>query len=213
MQVIKRFISISKISQKMNYPSADRNKSFILEVLKREFDCEGERSVLEIASGTGQHIVYFAAHFPNYTFQPSEYDTRLLDSIKTYVDDAPTKNVHQPQQIDVTKEFFFADPFDYIVNVNMFHITPFGCSVGFFRNGGKVLKQGGKIITYGPYAVNGVLEPQSNVQFDAGLKRQNPEWGVRDVEDLKKVAKEFGVILVRSYDLPANNKCLVWQKH
>lgn len=207
--LLRQYVSFS---QKINYPSADRNKSYILEVLQKEFDESTKANVLEIASGTGQHASYFAQSFPNFIFQPSEYDKSLFESISAYADDTPTNNVKQPLQIDVTQDFSNIGVFDYIINVNMFHITPFKCTIGFFENGSKVLKTGGKIVTYGPYKVNGVLEPASNVQFDAGLRRQNVEWGVRDIKDLKAIAEQYRIMLLRSYDLPSNNKCLVWQK-
>lgn len=202
-------------SNKVHYPAAERNQSYILEVLKKHFDTGKPGNVLEIASGTGQHVSYFATHFPNLTFQPSEYDSSLFASLEAYARDTPTKNVKNPVQIDIT-----TDPdswnlnllYDYVINVNMIHISPYQCTVGLFKNGCKILIDGGVLVTYGPYAHNGVITPESNVNFDRSLRRQNPEWGLRDIADLKKLAEDFGVKLLKIYDLPANNKCLVWKK-
>lgn len=184
-------------------------------MLKKHFNTEIQGNVLEIASGTGQHVSYFAEHFPNLTFQPSEYEKSLFDSIEAYARDTPTKNVKKPVEIDVTVDadkWGLGVVFDYVFNVNMVHISPYECSVGLFKNGGKVLKSGGLLVTYGPFAHNGVITPESNVNFDRSLRRQNPEWGLRDINDLEKLAQRYGIKLLKIYDLPANNKCLVWKK-
>lgn len=183
--------------------------------MKKHFDTEKKGNVLEIASGTGQHISYFATHFPNLVFQPSEYDTSLFGSIAEYARETPTKNVKSPVKIDIT-----TDPeswnlntfYDYLINVNMIHISPFACTVGLFQHGGKILKKEGLLVMYGPYAHNGIITPQSNINFDKGLKAQNPEWGLRDICDLEKLAENVGLELIKIYDLPSNNKCLVWRK-
>lgn len=199
---------------KVFYPSADRNKSFILDVLKQHFDADKQGTVLEISSGTGQHISYFAQHFPLLTFQPTEYEKSLFKSIEAYALDTPTKNVKLAIHVDVTTDFetWNTDKqlYDYLINVNMIHIAPYQCSIMLFQNAGKLLKNKGLMITYGPYAVDGVLTPQSNVDFDRNLRTQDSEWGVRDVKDLENLAKQNNMKLLKVYDLPANNKCLVW---
>lgn len=196
----------------MFYPAAERNKSFILDVLKQYLNPTSGK-VLEISSGTGQHIAHFAENFPKLVFQPSEYDNSLFKSIKTYADNVPTKNIKPPIKIDVTtdyRQWNCGNNYDCLININMLHITPFSCSIGLFKNAAGVVKKGGFIITYGPYANNGILEPESNVNFNRGLKMQNSEWGVRDIEDLKRIAGEYKIELLKIHDLPANNKCLVW---
>lgn len=99
-----------------------------------------------------------------------------------------------------------------MLNINMMHISPFQCSEGLFWNASRLLKQGGLLITYGPYAVDGKLTPESNVQFDASLKYRNPSWGIRDVRELEKLSNTNGITLKQMFDLPANNKCLIWEK-
>lgn len=188
-----------------------------MEVLQRHLDPSKPANVLEISSGTGQHISYFAQHFPNLTFQPSEYEEGLFRSIKAYAKDTPTKNVKNPVMIDVTTDSetwnVYTEKFDYLININMMHIAPIDCTVGLFKNAGNILKPNGLMITYGPYAFDGIIEPQSNIDFDKGLRRQHPEWGLRDVRDMLKIATEYGIKFLKKYDLPANNKCLIWQKH
>ncbi|KHJ98884.1 hypothetical protein OESDEN_01123 [Oesophagostomum dentatum] len=125
--------------------------------------------LLEISSGTGQHIIKFAEKFPGVTFQPSEIDARSLHSIVAYID--------------------------------------------HHRAAGVLLKRGsGLLITYGPYAIDGVISPQSNIDFDAGLRSQNPEWGLRDVSQLSTLASSCGLTLVARHNMPANNHMLIFSR-
>nr|CAI5851435.1 unnamed protein product [Callosobruchus analis] len=194
--------------------SADRNKTPILEILKKYFkNIEG--NVLEISSGTGQHLAHFAPNFPKLTFQPSEFDTSLFPSIKAYAEDVPTRNVKEPVYIDAAddwRNWNVGNNFDYVINVNMIHVSPYSCTVGLFRNVSEILKPGGIMITYGAYANNGIIEPQSNIDFDKEIRRRNKEYGIRDIQDLIKLAKDYGIELTNIHDMPANNKCLVWKK-
>ncbi|CAG9813802.1 unnamed protein product [Phaedon cochleariae] len=214
--LIKHFSSgLIRMSRKINYPSADRNKTPILEVLQKHIDHTVEGKVLEISSGTGQHLAHFAPNFPKLTFQPTEVETSLFDSIDAYADDVPTKNVKKALFVNVMEDFAqwgLAGDFDYVINVNMIHVTPFSCSIGLFKNVSEALKPKGLLFTYGAYANNGVLEPQSNRDFDKNIRLKDPNCGVRDIQDLVKVAETYGIKLVCIYELPANNKCLVWKK-
>lgn len=158
---------------------------------------------------------YFAKHFPKLTFQPSECETPLLESIKAYAEETPTKNVKLPIRIDIThdpKTWGIDKQFDYMININMIHVSPPECTEALFRNAGDILKPSGILITYGAYAHNGRITPQSNVEFDKGLRIQNPEWGLRDINDIENIANKFGIQLLKIHDLPANNKCLAWRK-
>ncbi len=101
---------------------------------------------------------------------------------------------------------------DLVFNANMIHIAPIAVCHGLFRGAGRVLGEGGILMTYGPYAVHGVLAPQSNVDFDASLKSRNSEWGIRDIDLCEEIAREHGLALSETYDVPANNKILVWRK-
>lgn len=207
-------------------PSASRNQGPILEFLKTVLDTETPNlKLLEVSSGTGQHISYFSSRFPNIQFHPSEYNVAMLDSIRAYRDKFQAQNVLDPVHIDITLPYSdwglnadgerFADlakQYDYVLNVNMIHITPIECTEGLFRNSAKLLKPGtGLLITYGPYAVDGVISPESNVNFDKMLKSQDPRWGVRDLGMLKKLGQLFGLSCIDVYDMPANNKCIVWK--
>lgn len=145
----------------------------------------------------------------------------MFNSIKAYR--GTQKNVLDPVFIDVSEPLdqweskFDGKPlsdcqFDYMLNINMMHITPFDCSEGLFKNASKLLKPQGLMFTYGPYAENGVLTPESNVSFDKSLRSQNPAWGIRDISDLKKIAEQNSIELSEINNLPSNNKLLVWKK-
>ncbi|KAK9759262.1 Protein of unknown function (DUF938) [Popillia japonica] len=94
----------------------------------------------------------------------------------------------------------------------MLQVSPFKCTLGLFKAAGNILKPNALMITYHPLAFNGVIEPQSNRDFDLELKSKNPEWGIRDLSDLKKIGEVNGIEFQQLYDLPANNKCVIWKK-
>ncbi|XP_058820064.1 methyltransferase-like 26 [Topomyia yanbarensis] len=211
--------------RKLSNPAGERNKRPILEVLNKYLDkSQPGKKLLEISSGVGLHAAFFAPHFPSIRFQPSEYDTSLFGSIEAYRHEANVPNLQSPIAIDISRpctewnndhQINFAtsaESFDYILNINMIHISPIECSQGLFWNASRLLKKGGLLITYGPYAVNGTLTPESNVQFDASLRSRNPAWGVRDTTALEKLSTANGIALKQSFDLPSNNKCLIWEK-
>lgn len=206
-------------AKKMIYPAADRNKEPILSVLKHHIRPGPNQTFLEISSGSGQHMAHFAPNFPQVTFLPSELEPHCLESISGHCQGL--QNVLAPVKIDITTDYqtwpgygniFLEKSFDYIYNANLMHISPFKCSEGLFRNCGHLLKSTGVLFTYGPYAFDGQLFPESNVRFDQNLKSQNPEWGIRDISDLKKLAKINGIQLTEIIDMPANNKTLIWKR-
>ncbi|XP_018349139.1 PREDICTED: UPF0585 protein C16orf13 homolog A [Trachymyrmex septentrionalis] len=204
-------------AKKLIYPAADRNKDPILSVLKRYIQPGRNQTLLEISSGTGQHVAHFAPHFPQVTFYPSEYDPKLLDSIAAYANGY--SNIKSPIRIDITTDYrlwgngiFKSNSLEYIYNANMIHISPYQCTIGLFNNANQLLKPNGLLITYGPYAFDGQITPQSNVDFNESLKLQDPNWGLRDVTVLKKLAEENNITLIEIVDMPANNKTIIWKK-
>ena len=203
--------------KKLKNPSGERNKEPILEAIKQYIDINSTKKLLEISSGTGLHSSFFAGNFLSVTFQPTEYNVNLFQSIREYSKDFP-ENILEPIQVDISKHFDELDPliknekFDYILNINMIHISPIECTHGLFANSSKLLHSNGLLFTYGPYAVNGVLIPESNIRFNNMLKSDNPSWGIRDLKDLEIIAKSYQIELVKVHDLPANNKFVVWKK-
>ncbi len=198
--------------------AAERNKGPILEVLKGYLGDGTPRRLLEVASGDGTHTAHLGRALPNVTFQPTEYDKSMLSHIVSNA--RGMKNVLKPISLDVSKpDEAVRDlggeegaKFDCVFCANLVHISPYSCTVGLFRLSGSVLPAGGRLFTYGPYAENGVLTPESNVNFDKMLKGRDPQWGIRDIKDLSAEAAKNGMELEKRHDMPANNKILVWRK-
>ncbi|VDM75419.1 unnamed protein product [Strongylus vulgaris] len=199
--------------------AAERNANPIANVLNRYL--LDDMKLLEIASGTGQHVIKFAEKFPGVTFQPSEIDARSLHSIVAYIDHYRLGNVRVPLFIDVTKPVnHWALPGDYgpravdvILSINMIHISCDAAVEGLFKAASVLLKRGsGLLITYGPYAIDGVISPQSNIDFDARLRSQHPEWGLRDTGYLTRLASNCGLTMIARHDMPANNHMLIFSR-
>lgn len=210
--------STSMTTKKLVYPAADRNKNPILLILQKYIQSSPGQIFLEISSGTGQHVAHFAPHFPEITFYPSEYDLKLIESITAYANGF--SNIKQPLHIDIKTDFhiwenniFKEASIDYIYNANLIHISPYECSIGLFSNAGKLLKNNGILFTYGPYAIDGKITPESNINFDKSLRLQDPRWGLRDINDLKELAEKNRLKLINIYDMPANNKTIIWKKY
>lgn len=147
----------------------------------------------------------------------------MFESIKAYR--GSQANILDPIFVDISQDLSQQEAkykdqplkacqnaFDFILNINMIHISPLKCTEGLFRNASKLLKTQGLLFTYGPYSENYKITPESNVAFDESLRSQNKEWGIKDICDLKKLADENSIDLIKIYDLPANNKLLVWKK-
>lgn len=206
----------------MIYPAATRNQEPILQVLKRLIFCDddaegGNPLFVEISSGSGQHLAHFAPHFPNVTFQPTEYDKTLLGSITYYANNCPTMNIKQPMLLDIRDKMadygFKENSVDYMYNANMIHISPFECTIGLFENARDHLKSDALLITYGPYSKDGVITPESNKQFNASLKARDPSWGLRDINEVVKLAEQNNLSLMDTVEMPANNHILIFKKN
>ncbi|XP_048465840.1 methyltransferase-like 26 [Rhincodon typus] len=138
-------------------------------------------------------------------------------NISAYIAATKVANVKQPLHIDCSQSWetwrgVKPNSFDLIVNINMIHITEMKCTEGLFKGAGQLLKPEALLITYGPYAINGVITPQSNIDFDLSLRQRNPIWGLRDISLLKKLAEENGMTFKQMVDMPASNKCVIFQK-
>jgi len=205
-------------SNMLRYPAAERNKEPILNILKQILSSDHKMRALEIGSGSGQHIAHFASHFANIEWQPSDVDERLFESIESYAKHNNLSNLLSPILLDVSSNVTQwpvdkQTKFDLIICSNVIHISPWKCTLGLFEGTSALLKDGtGLLITYGPYAVDGILTPESNVNFDISLRSQNPEWGVRDIRDLKQLAEKNKMIFVSMHCMPANNKVLIFRK-
>jgi Protein of unknown function (DUF938) len=191
-------------------PSASRNTQPILKILQGILPDKG--LVLELASGTGEHVCAFAQAFPNLTFQPSDVDGPSLESIRLATQEMGLSNVLPPLRIDATDEDWPVSQADAIICINLVHISPFEACEGLMRGSGKVLSPGGYLYLYGAYKFDGQHTSPSNVAFDGYLRSQNPAWGVRDLKEVKQAAQRHGLSFVKCVDMPANNFSVIFQQ-
>jgi|SRR6516165_131871 hypothetical protein len=192
-----------------------RNRDPILRVYKDLFPESG--TALELASGSGAHINYFAPHFREIQFQPSDYDTDVFEAIKKNRGEAGNANVADPIKIDLTKPETWPDAkdglYDVIFVINLFQVAPVAIADGIAQVAAKVLKDTGFLAIYGPFKVDGNYTTDSNQSFDQEiLAAKVPEWGLKDVRDLEQSANKHGIILKQRLDLPANNFILLFGK-
>jgi hypothetical protein len=188
---------------------AERNTGAILAVLERVLPPRGK--VLEIASGTGQHVVAFAARLQALDWQPSDIDAELRASVARRVAEAALPNVAPPVALDVTQRPWPLARADAVICSNMIHIAPWEATEGLFAGAGAILSANGPLVTYGPYKRGGEHTAPSNAAFDASLRERNPAWGVRDVDDVVDVAALHGFALAEVIEMPANNLTLVFR--
>lgn len=188
-------------------PSAERNKQPILEVLARVLPAAG--LVLEIGSGTGQHVAHFARALPGLTFQPSEMEVARHPSIAAWT--AGLANVRPAMAFDLARFPWPVAAADAIVCINVIHISPWEATLALMKGAGELLPPGGVLVTYGPYRREGSHTAPSNEAFDASLKARNPGWGVRDLEAVAAAAKDNGLGLEEVVPMPANNFMLVFR--
>ena len=193
-------------------PAADRNKQHILAVLRDVLPDAG--SALEIASGTGQHVAWFAAGLPRWTWQPTDVQPAALDSIAARVAQHGLLNVRLPLQLDVMAARWLPDDarFDAIVCANMLHIAPWATCAALMQGSARHLTAGGALITYGPYLEDGVPTSEGNLAFDQSLRAQDAAWGLRRREDVEREAAKVGLQLAARHAMPANNLLLAWAR-
>ncbi len=194
---------------KQSSPSTARNRDPILAVLRAALPAEG--LVLELASGTGEHAVYFAAGLPGLRWQPSDADPGARASVAAWCDEAGLGNLLPPLALDVTAPWPLAQA-DAVVCINMIHISPWTATEALFAGAARVLAVGAPLVTYGPYRFDGQFTSPSNHDFDQSLRSRDPRWGVRDVVDLDRVAGEHGFARRETHALPANNHALIWRR-
>lgn len=189
--------------------SCEQNKAPILAILEKEISPQ-HHSLLEIGSGTGQHAVYFAAEFPHVSWQPSDQEQNLA-GIKLWIQDCKSGNLLQPLVLD-TQDSWPDSNYDLVFSANTAHIMSWPAVCAMFSGVEDCLHPDGKMILYGPFNYDGKYTSASNAQFDQWLKQRDPDSGIRDVSDLSKLAKKHGMCLAKDYEMPANNRILVWQR-
>lgn len=191
-------------------PAAERNREPILQALRDVLPSSG--LVLEVASGTGQHIVHFAAALPALTFQPSDPSEDARASIAAWIEHAGVANVRPPVSLDVTASAWpLDDHVDAIMSFNMIHISPWATSVGLFDGAAARLSPAAPLVLYGPMIIDGHSAP-SNVAFSQSLQARDPSWGVRELRELEQLATARGLVLESTVEMPANNHVVVFRR-
>ncbi|MEM7154863.1 MAG: DUF938 domain-containing protein [Myxococcota bacterium] len=195
--------------KRLRYPATSRNREVILEVLRGCLPPQG--LVLELASGSGEHAVTFAAALPGLRWQPTDPELAARESIAAWTEHEGLSNVAAPLDLDATRWPWPVTEADAIVCINMIHIAPWDATLGLLAGAGQVLGNGAPLLLYGPYYVDGQTAP-SNVAFDQSLRSRNATWGVRELSEIEREAKPHGLTLASVVQMPANNLCVEFRK-
>jgi hypothetical protein len=191
-------------------PAPERNREPLLPILREELPPQG--TLLEVASGTGQHAVFFAQAFPGLRWQPTDLDTESLESIEAWRAEAALPNLLAPLPLDAQSDVWPLTAADAVLCINMIHISPWTSCQGLMRGAARVLPPGGPLVLYGPYFVEGRPTAPSNLAFDASLRERNASWGVRELGAVSAEALRHGLELARVVDMPSNNLTVVFRK-
>ncbi|MDB4968089.1 MAG: hypothetical protein JWN44_3778 [Myxococcales bacterium] len=191
-------------------PATRRNREPIFGVLARVLPPAG--LVLEVASGTGEHAVFFAGRLPALTWQPTDRDAANRASIAVWRDEAALPNLQAPLLLDATDERWPVERADAVVCINMIHIAPWAACEGLLRGAARLLPPGAPLYLYGPFRRGGRHTAPSNEAFDGGLRAENRSWGVRDLEEVERVAAAQGLTLAEIVEMPSNNLSLIFRR-
>jgi len=199
--------------EKQFSPSAARNTGPILAAMRPRLPSSGR--ALEVASGTGQHIVAFAKGFPGLEWMPSDPHRAARASIAAHVAETGLANVHPPLDLDVSDPAWpeAVEPgFDIMVAINLLHISPWAATLGLMSGAGQLLGPSGRLFIYGPFSRGGDYLSESNVRFNASLRYRDPSWGVRDVDDVATAARAEGLQMAEINEMPAHNLMLILKR-
>jgi SAM-dependent methyltransferase len=202
---------------RLDAPAFHRNHQPIWEVLKK-FLAGKSGDVLEAGSGTGQHVVYFASQSPGIIWWPSDLNAQHLKSIAAWRAHTQASNVREPRGIDLSAPAWWPgdgsgpDQLLAIFCANVIHIAPWRVAEGLFAGASRTLREDGRLFLYGPFKRDGAHTAPSNAAFDESLRQGNPEWGVRDIADIAKLASQVGLVLRETVDMPANNQILIFAR-
>jgi SAM-dependent methyltransferase len=191
-------------------PATARNSEPIAAILRDVLPATG--TVLEVASGSGEHAIFFARVFRALAWLPSDPDPAAIASIRAWAESARLPNLRPPLVIDAAAPDWPVDRADAMLCVNMIHISPWEATVGLMANAGRLLPAGAPLILYGPYIQDGVETAPSNLAFDENLKSRDPRWGLRRLEDVVALAEGEGLRLEAVHPMPANNLTVVLRK-
>ena len=192
-------------------PATERNREPILAVLKTLIT--GPATILEIASGTGQHAVWFAGRMPDVTWIPSDADEEMRASVAAWARREKVRNIALPPRgIDARARRWNMESVDGVYCANMIHISPYSACEGLIKGAGVCVRPGGFLMLYGPYKVEGEHTAPSNASFDETLRSQNADWGIRDLEAVTALAEAAGFEPEEPVEMPANNLSVIFRK-
>ena len=192
-------------------PATARNREHITKILRHHLPRQG--LVLEVASGSGEHITHFAGVLSaDLRFQPSDPDAGARASIDAWVGSTGVRNVLPAITLDASADPWPIQQADAVICINMIHIAPWAAAIGLVRGAARMLPALGLLYLYGPYRRDGRHTAPSNEAFDGGLRRQNPDWGVRDLEAVAELAEEHGFARPLIEEMPANNLSLILRR-
>jgi hypothetical protein len=203
---------------RLDAPAFHRNHQAIRAVLQRYLTGRSG-DVVEAGSGTGQHVVDFARHFPDIVWWPSDLNEAHLKSIAAWRAYAGLPNIRPPLRIDLSDPAWCAElhdgsvpPLLAVFCANVIHIAPWRVAEGLFAGAARYLDTDGRLFLYGPFKRDGKHTALSNAVFDTSLRHRDAEWGVREIEDLEKLAASVGLVLIETAEMPANNLVLVFER-
>jgi hypothetical protein len=192
-------------------PAAARNREPIEQVLR---DCMPRTGlVLEVASGTGEHAVWFSRALPGLTWQPTDQDPTALESIAAWRDLADLPNLLPPLSLDAAAAIWPVTQADAIIAINLVHIAPWAATEGLIAGAARILSRDGLLYLYGPFSSGGAHTATSNAAFDADLRARNPSWGVRDLDQIASLASRHGLKAHEEIAMPANNLSVIFRRH
>jgi Protein of unknown function (DUF938) len=206
----RRFYEQASDDQRRIAPAVERNVGPIAAVLAEWLPPRG--LMLELASGTGQHAVAFAARFPDLHWQPSDSNADALRSIAAWREDCGAANLFAPLNIDAAVGPWPILAADAVVAINLVHISPWATALSLVENAARLLPPGAPLILYGPWIVEGTETAMSDLAFDADLRLRDPAWGLREVNSFAGVAADYGLDLCEQRVMPANNLMLLWRR-
>ncbi|RDC60754.1 UPF0585 protein C16orf13 like protein [Alteripontixanthobacter maritimus] len=197
---------------KRHAPAAARNGAAITAVLAEELPQTG--TVLEVASGTGEHAVRFARAFPHLTWQPSDMDQSAMAGIAEWAEESGLANLREPITLDTAGAMtdWPGGPFAAVLCINMVHISPWAATEGLFGGAARLLAGDGPLVLYGPYIEADLDTVASNLAFDASLRARDPRWGLRDTATVDALALDQRMLRTARHTMPANNIMLTYRK-
>jgi len=198
------------IDARRHAPATARNRDPILAVLRQHLPETG--TLLEVSAGTGEHAAYFAAAFPGLVWQPTDPDPGARASIAAWARAVKLNTLRPPLDLDAAAEAWPVARADAVLCINMIHIAPWAAGLGLLRGAARILPPGGPLILYGPYKQGGAHTAPSNEAFDAGLRAQDPSWGVRELEVVAAEAGSLGFEAPAVVEMPANNLMLIFRR-